>query len=265
MKLIHKLFILGFCASLYSCGKKGCTDPSATNFDEDATKYDGTCEYAEIITEDSMNLYVKLNHNFGNQNLDFDSEYDLGNSTAVNLAVFKYYISNLSLKSSTNTVLSDIELIDLVDPNTTTIRYKAAPGNYDGLEFNIGVPEDLNSKDPSVYPVGHPLSSLNGTYWTWSTQYRFVMLEGKADTTGNGIFDLNYVYHTGIDTCFRSVDYPSSFTVPNYEDSVIVNVNFHFDEFWSGIDVKTEDLTHVTDEMELALKVSDAFANAFHP
>ena len=29
-----------------SCKKKGCTDPTATNYNEKAKKDDGTCEYA---------------------------------------------------------------------------------------------------------------------------------------------------------------------------------------------------------------------------
>ena len=30
---------------LNSCGTDGCTDPTATNYNSDATKDDGSCEY----------------------------------------------------------------------------------------------------------------------------------------------------------------------------------------------------------------------------
>ena len=31
---------------LNSCGTDGCTDPTATNYNSDATKDDGSCDYA---------------------------------------------------------------------------------------------------------------------------------------------------------------------------------------------------------------------------
>jgi hypothetical protein len=34
---------------IFSCDRKGCTDPSATNFDSEAVKYDGSCIYPNII------------------------------------------------------------------------------------------------------------------------------------------------------------------------------------------------------------------------
>ena len=38
-------YLLLFVLTIFiaSCGKKGCTDPNATNYDPDATKDDGTC------------------------------------------------------------------------------------------------------------------------------------------------------------------------------------------------------------------------------
>ena len=37
------ILTLGF---LNSCGTDGCTDPTATNYNSDATKDDGSCEFA---------------------------------------------------------------------------------------------------------------------------------------------------------------------------------------------------------------------------
>jgi hypothetical protein len=63
MKTTQKILSLTMLAGvviLSSCGKKkGCTDPSASNFDADATVYDGSCEYLNsrtfVITNKTVN------------------------------------------------------------------------------------------------------------------------------------------------------------------------------------------------------------------
>ena len=46
IKMINKLFyIIFFLGIILSCGKEGCTDPLAHNFDESAKKDDGKCFY----------------------------------------------------------------------------------------------------------------------------------------------------------------------------------------------------------------------------
>lgn len=42
-KLCFILFIFSFTVTVSSCKKKGCTDPTATNYDSNAKKDDGTC------------------------------------------------------------------------------------------------------------------------------------------------------------------------------------------------------------------------------
>ena len=45
---MRKLITLLMCISLITfsgCGKKGCTDPNSVNYNQDATKDDGSCQY----------------------------------------------------------------------------------------------------------------------------------------------------------------------------------------------------------------------------
>ena len=46
LTILTSVLALGILAS---CGKDGCTDPTAPNYDPDATKDDGTCE--EVVNE----------------------------------------------------------------------------------------------------------------------------------------------------------------------------------------------------------------------
>ena len=56
MKLIIRLFfLLAVFSATQSC-KKGCTDPTASNYDPDAKKDNGSCYYVNLPT----NLAVEL-------------------------------------------------------------------------------------------------------------------------------------------------------------------------------------------------------------
>lgn len=49
LQILPLLFILIFCLS---CNRKGCTDDEALNYEEDARKNDGSCEYEELAPID---------------------------------------------------------------------------------------------------------------------------------------------------------------------------------------------------------------------
>ncbi|MDG1841338.1 MAG: hypothetical protein P8I93_03210 [Crocinitomicaceae bacterium] len=67
------VFLLIFCFAIVSCKKRGCTDPNAINFNTDATKDDGSCEYG------SNCLYTTINNSF--------SELDLSQTNNDNLFI----------------------------------------------------------------------------------------------------------------------------------------------------------------------------------
>ena len=67
-----------------NCGKEGCTDPIAHNFDPSATKNDGKCFYG--LTESSASFTISPTSNpnvvvFKADNLDVECSWDFGNGT----------------------------------------------------------------------------------------------------------------------------------------------------------------------------------------
>jgi uncharacterized repeat protein (TIGR04052 family) len=67
----------------------------------------------------------------------------------------------------------------------TTITGSAKPGDYTGIAFKVGVPEDQNHGNQAIAPS--PLN-LEGMFWSWTTGYKFlridVMAMGHEDDVG---------------------------------------------------------------------------------
>ena len=109
------------------------------------------------------------------------------------LELVKFYISGIVFSSNDGSCLAldTVAFIDFyenhLDSNTTgaLLTIELPAGNYKGFNFLIGVDSAHNHSDPSTYNSDHPLSNYKGTHWDWNSGYRFVMIEGKMDTTTN--------------------------------------------------------------------------------
>ncbi|WP_219339092.1 MbnP family copper-binding protein [Tepidicella baoligensis] len=62
----------------------------------------------------------------------------------------------------------------------TTVRGTVPAGNYQGIEFTLGVPFEQNHGDPTTAPA--PLNST-AMFWNWQGGYKFL----KFDTTSAGL------------------------------------------------------------------------------
>ena len=75
---MKRLLVFVFAVALFvSCGKKGCTDPQAENYDSNFTKDDGTCLYS-ILGDWEMQTYIlngdDLTSTFSDYNIHFYSD-----------------------------------------------------------------------------------------------------------------------------------------------------------------------------------------------
>lgn len=61
MKLGVLLLTAAFTMTAVSCKKEGCTDETATNYDADAKKDDGSCEYPDPVDDDESMVMVSSN------------------------------------------------------------------------------------------------------------------------------------------------------------------------------------------------------------
>ena len=119
-----------------------------------------------------------------------------------------------------------------------------------------------------LYPVGHPLSVSNGTYWTWATGYRFVMFDGRYDTDPNstGAPMSLFSIHTGMEPCYRvrDLDFAAPFTVVGGDTTELV-LRFEVDRFFHDngvvIDLAVDHQAH-GDNLTLAMRFTDNVVNS---
>ena len=134
----------------------------------------GTISYAQ--TSVSVQIHHKLNGNefvfneTGTNNLDQNFNVDR----------LEYYMSQISIvhDGGIYTPLQDYALINAGFESVLELGEVAAD-NIESLSFYIGVDEENNHADPSLWDSTHPLApKFPSMHWGWAAGYRFLAIEG---------------------------------------------------------------------------------------
>jgi len=198
---------------------------------------------------------------------------------AFRLDRFQLYVSEIRLvrENGEELALKDAELFDFVNEFTGKTdhgtgyyrRYVVPVGNYKGVKFGFGVPSALNHSNPADYASTHPLSAANSMHWSWNSGYIFSAIEGKIDSSAarTGAPTLNFLYHTGLDTLYRTLDY----TLPEHAFQVLadnesrfgfeIDLNRIFYRAGDTINMVTQNITQVTPVGSDAYKLSEKVVN----
>lgn len=181
------------------------------------------------------------------------------------IEVFKMLLHDIRLVKADNSTLQlkDFYLLNLASSAKTThaqgwnIQSIVPTGEYKGLQFSVGVPVSLNhppGPDPATYPDGHPLSLTEGMAWSWADGYRFIIVEGKIDSSAsmNGInIDQPFLYHTGLDSMYRTLQFntPAFAVNANAEKEFVLEMDmmrFFYTEGVDTFDILTHPYSHST-------------------
>jgi len=194
--MIKKIFFLAAGTALLLAGKCKDDDDIAMNVVE--INFKSTFDTAPLVM--------------------YENAYPYEAGMAVKLQLFQFYLSNISLQREDGSFarLEDVALIsfkDILTPAAAaqgiTLNLEDVPaGHYKGIRMGIGVAPDLNSTSPANYTPPHP---LDDNYWSASTGYVFIKIEGNADTTGNGEFPAKLTFHTGADALYKEKTFEKHF------------------------------------------------------
>ncbi|MEM6320253.1 MAG: MbnP family protein [Bacteroidota bacterium] len=201
----------------------------------------------EKDTTETGNLALNFQLQYDGQPLVMFDRYEYPNGMEFFFTRFNFYLSNLTINqtggtSSTASIsLNEVDFLNLTSDHesaagaaegTTVVFENVALGLYDNLQFDIGVPAELNGKRPREYPNDHPLADT-GEYWDSWNSFIFSKTEGKIDTDGDGQAELGLAYHIGGDETLRNLVLDKSFSIENGQTTtvtIIIEMKRMFDD-----------------------------------
>lgn len=184
MKNIFKITaVVAIALTLFNCKKNKNTEPEPEPLPAPNTP-----------TATAGNLKLNFEAMVGDSSLVFaTSTYTNDAGNTFNVTLFKYYISNIKLTKTDNSVWTETNSYHLVDhSNSSLVNIANVPfGNYKAIEFTIGVDSARNNSGAQT----GALDPSNGMFWSWNSGYIMAKFEGtspQSTATGN-----NLKFHIG--------------------------------------------------------------------
>jgi hypothetical protein len=248
---MKKIFLL-FISILFffsACKKEeGCMEPTATNYNSEATLNSGDCNYAPITgctdstainylatatINDGSCEYLSLNINFkhyvdGIELIANEMIYTNPSNDNYSIQTLRYLISDITLHTNNGdeTVLNEVHFIDIsIDStlilNIPQINYQ----NYTSISFTMGLDSIKNITNlflnENFFPSFVWPEFLGGGY-------HYMQLEGDFNTVFNG-----YTTHTGgtngIDFSFNKM-----FSITDITD---ININMEITNWYTNPEI----------------------------
>ena len=206
----------------FSCKKEeGCIDPTALNYNSEATIDNGSCNYAPIS---DLNIHFTQTVN-GNPLILDSMMYTNQENDNYSIQTVRYLLSDITLHTDngTSTLLDDVHFIDLSIDSTLTLHIaEIVDKNYTAISFTMGLDSTKNITDlflnENFFPSFAWPDFMGGGY-------HYMQLEGGFNTVFNG-----YATHTGgtngLDFSFTK-NFPIALNMENANSTVIINMEIN--------------------------------------
>ena len=216
------LSILIITILFFSCKKEeGCIDPTALNYNSEASIDNGSCIYPTIS---DLNIHFTQTVN-GNPLILDSMMYTNQENDNYSIQTVRYLLSDITLHTDngTSTLLDNVHFIDLSIDSTLTLHIeKIVDKNYTAISFTMGLDSTKNITDlflnENFFPSFAWPDFLGGGY-------HYMQLEGDFNTVFNG-----YATHTGatngLDFSFTK-NFPIALNIENANSTVIINMEIN--------------------------------------
>ena len=141
------------------------------------------------------------------------------------------------------------------------MSFEVEEGNYNGLNFGLGVNSEQNITTPAQYELDHPLGLSHNTFWAMEpASYIFVMVEGKIDTLEQNNF-YNLTYHLAHDDLLKYIELNQTKNISVGENNDY-NIDINLSKLFNNVDF-SDDLPHQRTASPLAQLLMNNFASSF--
>lgn len=244
MAVIFSVFFTG-------CKKDGCTDPTAINYDPEATEsVDASCDYPVI----SLDIESVV----GSEPFAFNQVYQIG-GVATTFTTAQFYLSEVGVESEGVSEVPGGHLLIKADQSLYEVGQITA-GQKQMLSFAVGVDSANNFLDPTT--AEEPLNlQAPSMHWNWNAGYIFIRIEGLVDTDSDGTPDSTLELHVGGLPQYTPVMVEVNHSADAVDSRIPIKVDFA--KFLEGIDLANDNVTHTMDNMPLARAIVANVPGAF--
>ena len=237
--------------------------------DEAGNRTSVTRSYSYIaIAPAKLDMNIKLQYD--GQPLVMFEDYQYPDGRAINFTRFSIYTTDVKLNDQ---LIDEVAFHNLTN-NNVTIEGAAKglmvdvgsvpPGNYSKLSFGVGLPEHLNSKQPSEFATGHPLARAAEHWFSWGS-YIFTKIEGNLDSNSDGIKNLPLSLHVGADEAYRNIELDRPLIMRSGETTevdVIIDVKDILQNGDDIFDIDADPQIHSLDQMSAILELTNNIEKA---
>ncbi len=210
---------------------------------------------------------ARLSFNFdlrvGDQTLEFGKVYTI-NGTAVSFDVVDYYVGGILFTQADGTTVNLEEQYLLASDTANLLNGEITISDITSIKFFVGVDALTNRQsenDFTTRPTSDPLGLQDpAMHWNWMTGYKFLRVDGNADTDGDGAVDQGIAYHLGSDALLK--DFEIQKNIPIVSGLNRIRFTLDLAKFFSGVDLSTELDTHTSNNLPLAERLHASLGSA---
>jgi hypothetical protein len=195
---------------------------------------------------------------------DTTQVYDI-NGTSVQFTIANFYVGGIELMPEEGDAIPVEGKYLLVTPEAGMQEVTTVPaGHYHMVNFFVGVDPAINSQSEDDFTsrdADDPLAiQFPAMHWNWNSGYRFLRIDGKVDTDGDGTMDDTMAFHLGTDNMLQNVSLTAHKDVE--DGSNMFHMEFDLAKLFEGVDLSTDFSTHTMNNPELAAAVRDNIPSA---
>ena len=246
----------------------GLTIVACNKDDDETTTPTPTPTPQPPVDTSAAMLEVHFHPKVGDEGFELNKEYTMvrgGETIRYSFTYAAFYVSEIQMETTADPIAFDSTFL-LVKPEMEHYAVDSLPaGDYEALNFSVGVDSAFNHLDPNLWPTNHPLEpKIPSMHWAWNPGYRFLSLEGLYATGTDE--DSTFLFHIGLDEYLRGIrlpfDEPKTFQAGQKS---IVHMEVDFAKFLDGVDLRTEHFTKSIspEQKPLAEKIVDNIESAF--